>query len=263
MPEFTKHEEGTFSWADLATTDVAAATDFYKQIFGWAVSAEEIPGGGMYYMFKIDGKDVAAASDLQENERNMGVPPHWNAYFTVEDVDQSAKVAESAGGSVVAPPFDVMDVGRMAVIADPNGAMFCLWQPRTNIGAQLMGDDNTLGWAECMAPDRAKAVAFYNEVLGTSSEDFDMGVSSAYTVLKVGDTSIAGVMEPNPNAAGMPPAWLVYFNVADCDETAGKVKSLGGQTFMEPTTIEMAGRVAVVSDPQGAAFGLLEPQPMP
>ena len=261
MPEFTKHEEGTFSWADLATSDVAAATDFYTQIFGWDVDSQEIPGGGMYHMFKINGKDVAAASDQQENERSAGIPPHWNVYFTVEDVDQRAKVAESVGGTVIAQPFDVMDVGRMAVVSDPAGAVFCLWQPRTNIGAQLLGDSNTLSWAECSTTDVEKVRSFYTEVLGLSTEDMDMGEGKSYTLLKRGDQSVAGMMNVDP--ATMPPMWMAYFNVDDCDATVEKAKSLGGQVYYGPETVEMAGRIAILADQQGAAFGVITPAPTP
>ena len=258
MPEFTKHQEGSFSWADLSTTDVAAANDFYRGIFGWDVEALPIPDGA-YYMFRINGKDVCAASDQQEAERNAGVPPHWNIYFTVDDVDQRAKVAESAGGTVVVPAFDVMDVGRMAVIADPAGAMFCLWQPRTNIGAQLMGDPNTLSWAECSSPDPSKVKEFYAEVLGVKTEDMDMGEGKFYTLFKLGDNSIAGLMEVPPDM--MPPNWMCYFNVDDCDALVDKAKSLGAQVFMGPETVPMAGRLAVMADPQGAPFGVIQPIP--
>lgn len=257
MPEYTKHEEGSFSWADLATTDVSAARDFYTGVFGWDVEETPIPGGGAYYMFKREGKDVCAAADQQPDERNMGIPAHWNSYFTVADVDQSAKVAEAAGGSIIAPPFDVMDVGRMSVIADPAGAVFCLWQPRTNIGAQVMNEPNTLGWTECASPDVEKVRGFYTEVLGATTEDMDMGEGKVYTLFKIGDDNVAGLMAVDPES--MPPSWTVYFDVADCDATVDKAKSLGAQVFFGPESMDMAGRIAILADPQGAVFGVIQP----
>lgn len=115
MAEFTKHDPGTFSWADLSTSDLDAAIALYTDLFGWDVAKEDMPDGSVYAMFRLNGKDVAAASRLREED----VPPHWNVYVTVDDAEQTAKHAEAAGGSIVAPVFDVMEYGRMTVIADP------------------------------------------------------------------------------------------------------------------------------------------------
>ena len=121
VPEFTKHEPGTFSWVDLSTSDLDAAIALYTDIFGWEVDKQDIPGG-VYAIFRVNGKDVAAASPQRPDEQ--GVPPHWNVYITVDDAEQTAKQAEALGGTIVAPAFDVMEFGRMAVIADPTGAVF-------------------------------------------------------------------------------------------------------------------------------------------
>ena len=105
MTEFTKHEPGTFSWTDLSTSDIDAAIDLYTDLFGWEVTKEDLPDGSVYAMFRLNGKDVAAASPLRSDQ--AGIPPHWNVYVTVESAQVAAKQAEAAGGSVVAPPFDV------------------------------------------------------------------------------------------------------------------------------------------------------------
>jgi predicted enzyme related to lactoylglutathione lyase len=252
VTEFTKHEPGTFSWADLSTTDLDAAISLYTDLFGWEVSKEDIPGGGVYAMFRQNGKDVAAASTQREDEK--GMPAHWNVYITVEDAEQTAKEAESLGGTIVAPAFDVMDIGRMAVIADPTGAMFCVWEPKTNIGAQVMGDPGALAWFELLTNDTDKAGAFYKELFGYELEPF--GPEGTYTVLQRGETQIGGMMAAPME--GMPNYWGLYFTTEDVDGVADKVKAAGGTAMMEPTDMPEVGRLAVLADAQGAAFGVIK-----
>ncbi|MEA2460593.1 MAG: uncharacterized protein QOH90_770 [Actinomycetota bacterium] len=255
MTEYAKHELGTFSWADLNTTDLDAAIGLYTDLFGWTVNTQEIPGGGVYAMFQKNGKDVAAAS--LGNPDAPDVPPHWNVYVTVEDAEQAAKQAEAAGGSIIAPAFDVMDVGRMAVIADPTGAIFNVWQPMSNIGAELLGEEGALSWAELLTNDTDKAGAFYAEVFGFALTPFGPeDPSGSYTVFTKGETQVAGMMK-SP-MADMPPSWGIYFTADDVDGVADKVKAAGGSWYMEPTDMPMVGRIAVLADPQGAAFGVIK-----
>ena len=251
MPEFTSHDPGTFSWADLSTNDVDAAIKLYSDLFGWDVDKQDLPDGGVYAMAQIGGKDVAAISPLQEEQAKMGIPPHWNVYITVEDAEQAAKACEAAGGSIVVPAFDVMVFGRMAVISDPTGAFFNVWEPKTNIGAQVLGELNTLGWTELLTSDPEKASEFYAEVFGYEREPFG---DTGYTVLKRGDKQVAGVMKPPME---MPSNWGVYFIAADVDDVTAKTKAAGGQAYMEPTDMPEVGRIAVLADPQGAAFGVI------
>src|SRR5690348_17029020 len=128
MGERTSYAPGTFSWAELATSDAEGAKGFYTRVFGWDYDDRPMGEGQVYSMAKRDGGTVAAlfASDQ---------PPHWNCYVTVASADDAAARASELGANVVAEPFDVMDVGRMSVIADPQGAMLCLWEPRGNPGA--------------------------------------------------------------------------------------------------------------------------------
>lgn len=254
MTEYTKHEEGTFSWADLATTDLDSAIALYTDLFGWEVAKEDIPSGGVYAMFRQNGKDVAAASDQQEQEKAQGVPPHWNVYVTVADAEQTAKQAESLGGTIVAPAFDVMEYGRMSVIADPTGAMFCAWEPKANIGAQLLGEEGALSWVELLTNDTDKAGRFYAELFGYELSPF--GPEGTYTVFKKGETQIAGMM--TAPMEGIPNYWGIYFTCGNVDTVADKVKRAGGQAMMEPTDMPEVGRLAVLADPQGAAFGVIQ-----
>jgi predicted enzyme related to lactoylglutathione lyase len=252
LTEFTKHEEGTFSWADLSTSDLDAAIALYTDLFGWEVSKEDVPGGGVYAMFRLNGKDVAAASPQRPEEQ--GMPPHWNVYVTVADAEQTAKQAESLGGTILAPAFDVVDYGRMAVIADPTGGVFCVWEPKSNIGAQAMGDAGELAWFELLTNDTDKAGRFYAELFGYELSPF--GDDGSYTVFKKGETQIGGMMKAPQE--GMPTYWGLYFTAEDVDKVHEKVKAAGGQAMMEPTDMPEVGRLAVLADPQGAAFGVIK-----
>ena len=138
MAEFSSHAPGTFSWAELATTDQTGGVQFYRSLLGWEVNEQPIGPDGVYTMFTLRGREVAAAYTMRPEERQHGAPPHWNLYVTVASVDESAKKAESLGAKVLAPPFDVMDVGRMAVLQDPTGAVFQLWEAKKHIGAKIL-----------------------------------------------------------------------------------------------------------------------------
>jgi uncharacterized protein len=198
----------------------------------------------------MNGKNVAAITALPM----PGVPPHWNTYVTVADVDASAKQVAGAGGTVVMDAFDVMDAGRMAVIADPTGAMFNLWTPKSSIGAQLVNEHGTLSWNELMSPDVATAAKFYNQILGWDASTVEMP-GMEYTEFKLGDRSIAGGMKPPME--GMPAVWGIYFATDDTDKTVEIARSHGGTVFQEPTDIP-PGRMAVLADPSGAVFSIIK-----
>ncbi|HJR44166.1 MAG TPA: VOC family protein [Actinomycetota bacterium] len=259
MPEFTSHKEGTFSFADLQTSDLEAATRFYTDLFGWGINDQPMSEDptDIYREFTKGGKDVCGASKQRPEQAEAGVPPMWNTYFTVSDVDLTAKEIEAAGGTVHAPPFDVFDVGRMAVAADPAGAFFCLWQPKTSIGSYIMQEPNTLTWTECGSTDTEKSKAFYTQVFGWTSEDQDMGPGGTYTVFSAHDAFVAGLMKSQ-----MPMSyWLIYFAVEDCKAMTEKVRAGGGQVMMDSDPIPGVGTVSVVTDPQGAMFGMIEAAP--
>ncbi len=183
----------------------------------------------------------------------------WTTYFTVYDVDALTRAVEEAGGTVHAGPFDVFDAGRMSVIADPNGAFFALWEPREHIGAEIMAEADSLTWAECYATDVQKGRSFYRRLFGWTFDEMDMGGGLAYTVFKKpgNDNSVCGLAPTM--GEGMPSFWLVYFQVDGCDATASSASELGGQVKTSPTDIPGVGRFAIIEDPQGATFGILEP----
>jgi predicted enzyme related to lactoylglutathione lyase len=251
MPVIDKYEPGMFCWIELATNDAAAAKSFYTSVFGWKINDIPIPDGSVYTMLQVDGHDLGA---LYENKEH---PPAWNSYVNVSSADESAQRAQENGATVVAQAFDVMDVGRMAVIADPAGASLCLWQAGRHIGATIRGDFNTLCWNELMTPDIEGAREFYKTLFGWS-----LKVSPEYTEIDLGSTGIGGMMHITPEMQGMPTAWTPYICVSDADACVEKIKSSGGKVYMGPHEIPNVGRFAVCADPQGAMFNIINPSGM-
>jgi predicted enzyme related to lactoylglutathione lyase len=252
MAERTGYAPGTFCWTDLTTTDQAAAKEFYRGLFGW--EAEDLPvGDGIYYsMQRLRGKDVAAISPQPQQQRDAGVPPAWNSYVSVESADATAQRAKELGGNVHAPAFDVMEAGRMAVIGDPQGAFFMLWQPRQHFGAAIVNEPGALVWNELNTPDPEAAIPFYSGLFGWKIEPFE-GSPEPYLSIKNGDSNNGGIRELKQ--PGVPPHWLVYFGVEDVDQALAKVEQLGGSKIAGPIDIQIA-KIAVVNDPQGAMFAI-------
>lgn len=259
MPEVTSHAPGSFCWIELNTSDPAAAKTFYSGLFGW--EAEDTPAGPdmVYTMLRLKGLEVGAMCGLQPEQKAQGVPPHWMSYVTVESADDAAAKAASLGGTVVAGVFDVMDVGRMSIIQDPQGAMFCVWQPKAHIGVRLVGENGTFGWDELWTTDRDKAKEFYTGLFGWGAKESHMAeAGGTYTEWQNGGQSIGGMMEIMPEMGPVPPNWLPYFMVDDCDAIAGKAAESGGKLFMPPTDIPNVGRFSVIQDPQGATFAIIK-----
>jgi predicted enzyme related to lactoylglutathione lyase len=256
MPEVTQHPPGTPSWADLGTTDTGDAKRFYTSLFGW--EAFDMPAGeGTYTMLNLRGKPVAALAEQQKEQRDRGIPPAWLTYVTVASADEAATRARSAGGTVLMDPFDVMDVGRMAVISDPSGAPFAVWEPRAHIGAQIVNEPGSITWTELATRDIEGSKSFYRELFGWGEETHDMGPTS-YTEFKRGDRSIAGMMPISEEWGQMPPNWMVYFAVDDCDDAVRRAEELGGKVAVQPTDIPDVGRFSVLQDPQGAHFSVMK-----
>ena len=259
MAEFTSHAAGTFSWPELATTDQKAGVAFYRALFGWDVNEQPIGPTEVYSMFQVRGKPVGAASTQQPQERQMGVPPHWNSYVTVANVDESAKKAESLGGKIFMPPFDVMDAGRMAVLQDPTGAVFEIWQANRSIGAEILNEPGALCWTELTTTDTKAAEKFYTGLFGWTPKHSTPGSPMEYTEFSVnGQPSIGMMAKPAEMPAHIPSYWMPYFQVANCDASSAKVKELGGSIMVGPQDIPSTGRFAIASDPQRAIFAVFQ-----
>lgn len=261
MPEIENHPPSTFCWLELATSDQQGAKHFYSQLFGWSCEDTPMGGGQTYTLLRLRGKDVAALFQMDPERRKQGVPPHWVSYVAVESADQVAKKARELGAKVMAEPFDVMDVGRMAVLQDPTGATFSVWQPRKHRGAAIINEVGAACWYELSTRDTAAASRFYTQLFGWNTQSMNEG-GMQYTVFRRGEQGIAGMMAMPAQAGDTPANWAPYFAVSDCDQSVEKAKQLGGKVLMQPTDIPRTGRFAVLKDPQGAMFSILRPQPM-
>jgi predicted enzyme related to lactoylglutathione lyase len=258
MSEGTKHEAGTPSWADLGTTDSEAAVAFYAGLFGW--EAENTPAGpaGTYVMCRLGGKDVVGLYEQDEAMRSRGVPPLWLVYISVDDVAAAAKAVEEAGGTVHAQPFDVAEAGRMALVQDPTGAMFGLWQAGNRAGAEVLHQPGAMDWFELATNDPEKAGTFYEQVLGwtVNAEEFD---GTPYTTCLRGEEPVAGILPAEALPEGVAPNWSLYFAVEDCAATVEKAQQTGGELLFGPHEMPRVGQFAGLRDPQGAAFAVIQP----
>jgi uncharacterized protein len=254
--EFERYDDGVPSWVDISSPDLAGSRKFYAGLFGWNCP-EGPPEAGGYSVCDIGGKTVAGIGP----QMNPDFPPMWTTYVNVDDASATAAKVAPAGGTVLAEPMDVMDAGRMAILADPLGAVIGLWQPNQHIGAQLANETNTYGWSELITTDLDTSKAFYGAVFGWGAADQGPpGGPPAYTEWKVGDRSVGGMMLKSADMpADMPPNWGVYFMTADLDATLAKVKDLGGSSVFGPTEIE-PGTFAVIADNVGAFFNVMQPK---
>jgi predicted enzyme related to lactoylglutathione lyase len=253
MGNRTKYTPGTFSWADVATTDQEAAKSFYSELFGWQTEDTPVGEGLVYSMATVDGKTVAAISPQPQQQRDAGIPPMWNCYITVESADEALERAQKLGATVHAPAFDVFDAGRMGVIQDPQGAFFEVWEPKQHIGAQLVNGPGLLSWNELASPDPDGSGSFYSELFGWTIEPME-GMPMQYLIVKNRDGHTNGGIRAA--AEQEPPYWLAYFGIDDLEAGISKVAQHGGNTLMEPMDIGGGNRIAVAQDPQGAVFAL-------
>jgi uncharacterized protein len=273
MPERDGYIPGVPCWIDTSQPDPEAAVDFYKGLFGWEfedVLPPEAPGN--YFSARIGGGDVAAVGSIPEGAPQMAT---WNTYVWVDSADETASKVRDAGGSVVMEPFDVMSAGRMAVFADPEGAVFSVWQPNEHRGARIVNEHGSLNFNDLHTRDREGAKSFYGAVFGWETLSLDGGFQ-AWTLpgyaehLEKGDPGLlermseAGAPEgfadvvaslvPIPDDQPDTPAhWGVTFAVDDADAIAKKATELGGKVVLPPMDAPWV-RLTVIADPQGAMF---------
>ncbi len=209
-----------------------------------------------YTVFRVRGRDAAAGCALRPEEIQQRVPPHWNTYISVANVDDAVKRARELGATVLAPAFDVMDAGRMAVLQDPTGAVFQVWQANKSIGTRVQGEPGALCWTELATRDAKAARAFYTQLFGWGTKGGD-----EYTELSNGRSQIGGIMPmPAQIPAEVPSHWMPYFMVDDIDASTRTAQGLGAQVRVPVMDIADAGRFAVLADPQGATFALFAPK---
>jgi hypothetical protein len=248
---------GSFCWIELHTSDQNAAKTFYAALFGWEPHDNPMGPNDFYTEFKLQGREAAAACTLRPEHRAQGVPPHWAIYIAVENADAATAKAGQLGGKILAPAFDVMDAGRMAIIQDPTGAQFCVWQANKNTGIRIANVHGTLCWADLSTPDVKRASDFYSSLFGWQIAA-DRKDPSGYLHIKNGEHFIGGVPPSKYRQPGTPPHWMAYFLADDVDASAAKAKEMGANFYVPPMTDEGVGRMAVIADPQGAVFAIFK-----
>ncbi len=251
---------GRFVWYELSTSDPAAAQRFYTQIIGWGTQDfEETDSDAVYTMWKNGETPVGGVWPLPAELASQGVPPNWLPYISTDDVDETVAEATQLGGRVVLPPKDIPNMGRFAMLADPQGAMFAIYRsaqdlPEPEFNPQI-GEGS---WLELTTTDHVAAFDFYSKLLGWEKQtEMDMGGGAMYLMYgRIGGPMLGGMWTWNKPEHTMPPNWMIYFKVASADETAERIKQLGGQILNGPMEVPGGDRVAQAMDPQGAAFGV-------
>ncbi len=248
-----------FVWYELMTTDASAATRFYSTVIGWQTADAGMPGMA-YTLLSAGATQVAGLMALPDEARQAGAPPAWTGYVEVDDVDACAQRLQQAGGTLCRPAEDIPGVGRFAVVADPHGAVFCLYKDRAGAApwAPSGGTPGTVGWHELYCNDLDSAWAFYSTLFGwTKDTAIDMGEMGTYQLFAVAGTAIGGMMKRPPQ---MPvAAWLYYFNVDAIDAAAARATAAGGQVLNGPMEVPGGSWIVQCMDPQGAMFAMVAP----
>lgn len=261
MPTMTAHAPGTFCWVDLAAHDVKVAEQFYTALFGWTAEHTRFgpDEGDVYVMLRRDGQDAAALYPMDPTQRSQGVPSSWLNYVAVESAAQAASRTRELGGTVLADAFEVMDLGRMALLSDPTGAVFAAWEAGNHIGAGVRDETGAMCWNELGTRDTDRAGEFYAGLFGWEPRPFDGG-NLPYTMFMRGDARTAGMYRVTPDMGDMPTAWAPYFAVDDTDDATRRAEALGARVLHPPFDLTV-GRWALLQDPQGALFNIIRPVP--
>jgi predicted enzyme related to lactoylglutathione lyase len=255
----TRFADGAPNWVDVTTSDIEGATRFYGALFGWRFESAGSGAGG-YGFFRLDGKTVAGGVQTPAEQG----PPSWTVYFRSPDAEATARAAEQARGRVLRRPVDVMDQGRMAILADRAGVPFGIWQPGVKAGVDVVGAPGSLRWVELYTPDIAAAAAFYHAVLSleTSAVPFPGGTYTCANPAGGGEDAVFGGLVPLADGPSETDAhWLPYFEVPDTDAVVARARELGGTVRMPATDIDGVGRVAWLADPYGARFAVRKSAP--
>jgi uncharacterized protein len=261
MPAMAEYPPGTPCWADLSTPDARQSSAFYGGLFGWEMHSPRGSDAGAYAFFapagipadEVPARVVAGLMPLTSGQQR----PAWTTYVSVADADATAALVSDAGGQVLLSPMDVNGHGRMAMFADDQGAVIAAWQPKAFRGAGLVNDPGCFCWTELACRDTAAAERFYGRVFGWRADTSQMGPMT-YTEWRLDGRPVGGMVHMDEDwPEGIPPHWMVYFAVADCDAAAARAEELGGQVRVPPTDVP-PGRFAVADDPHGAEFTIVK-----
>jgi len=250
---------GEFNWVDLSARDFGAQGAFYAALFGWGHTDVPFGEGNVYRMFNIDGHTVAGMSQLSADLVAAGQPSAWNTYVATEDIDAMASKAAALGGAVVMPPMDVPGSGRMAAVQDPTGAYIFFWKPLRYDETMEYMVPGTLSWNDLGTRDPERAIDFYTNLLGWDIQPLEAGLMP-YWVVKVDGQGQGGIMPmPEMVPPDVPAYWLPYFRTVDLSARVAKAAELGGAVVSAPVEVPGMVAFAVLADPAGASFALMNP----
>ena len=256
MAERSGYADGEPCWADVTTPDLEAGKRFYGAVFGWEFQ-DTGPDFGHYTMALKDGKEVAAVTPPAPGT-DSGVPPAWSTYLASSDAGATAARVEANGGKIIMGPMEIPGSGHMLVGFDPSGAPFGVWQPGGHMGSKLFGEPGALSWAEINTRDGAAADGFYQALFGYQQQQIGDGDTFDYTLWTVDGRQVCGRQKMGADfPAAVPPHWMPYFGVDDADAAIQRITDAGGQVRMGPFDSPY-GRVAVIADPHGAVFSIID-----
>ena len=257
MASMGTHANGSPVWFELATADQAGAKRFYAALMGWQHQDHPISDGQHYSIFERDGAEVAATYTMMPEQSASGMPPHWDVYFQVADVDACAEQAQALGGSVVVAPVEVMAHLRMAVLADPQGAVFCVMQPRQHTGVGRLRQDYSVTWVELATRDLGAACQFYAGLLGWTLGDHP-GAPVAYKLIGTDDGNVGGMMQMTEEWGDLPSHWSIYLQTPDIQSSVATATAQGARLNVPVFEAPGVGHIAQLSDPGGAWFYLIQ-----
>jgi predicted enzyme related to lactoylglutathione lyase len=249
-----KTSKGHFVWHEHMTRDPKAAIAFYSEVVGWKTQ----PFGqlGDYQMWVGSQGPLGGVMKLPAELEKIGVPPHWMGNVQVDDVDATVALAQKLGGKIHNPPEDVPTVGRVAVIADPQGAAIAVFAPAQVMDAHDTSKEGEFCWNELVTSDHAAAFRFYAELFGWQQlQQMDMGPMGQYVIYGIGEKQLGGMMNVPPDVP-MPPSWVYYTETLDIEAAIGRATKQGAKVMVGPMDVPGGGKVAQLSDPQGAVFAL-------
>lgn len=249
------YSHGQFCWVDLVAHEMGPAARFYAELFGWTIEEQDTDGGPPYSMFVRDGAPVAGIGQMSDEMKVEGAPPSWNSYICVDDVREVTERAGALGAEIVAPPTQMMDAGWLSFVQDPTGATVAFWEAVEHSGAARVNEPGTFCWNELTTPDLETAKEFFGELLGWTY-DTNTESKAPYYIIENEGRQNGGILQMTDEWEGVPPHWVVYFAVADVNDSAESVADLGGELRHGPFNTPV-GRMLVAADPQGAIFHLV------
>lgn len=256
MTQRSGHIDGAPCWADLSTPDLAGAQRFYAALLGWTFDEADAKMG-YYTNCRKDGRRVAG---MAPKHPDQDLPTAWSVYLQSSAIDETARKTVEAGGRLMMPPMDIPGSGRMMYGFDPTRAAFGVWQPGDHRGAELTDAPGAMCWHELNTRDGGAADEFYRGLFGYEVEQIGDGAGFDYAVWKLDGRVLCGRMQMTSEYGDLPPHWMTYFAVEDCDASAEQIKALGGKVLQGPFDSPY-GRIAVVTDPYGAVFSIIKMSP--